>query len=252
MPSVYYQDDYVTLYHGNCFEVMDSMADESIDCVITDPPYSERTHQKASKKVANGVVSHGIDTFDSFSDEKLYEVYDEMARITKGWIVSTIDYNHAFKFETEPPKNMRQMRIGVWVKNNPTPQISGDRPSQGWEAISYLYKKNLRAWWNAGGAHGNYVSNLATPTGHPTPKPIAMVSSFVERFSKNNDIILDPFAGGGTTLLAARNLGRKVIGVELEEKYCELIAKRLSQETFDFSKLSDQNEKETFIQESLI
>jgi site-specific DNA-methyltransferase (adenine-specific) len=249
--SLYYQDDYVTLYHGDSFEAMEQLADESIDCVITDPPYSERTHQKASKKVSNGVVSHGITTFDAFTDERLYQAYDEMARITKGWVVSTVDYNHAFRFEQEPPNGMRQMRIGVWVKNNPTPQISGDRPAQGWEAISYLYKTDKRGWWNAGGAHGNYVSNLATPTGHPTPKPISMVSSFVERFSNPNELILDPFAGGGTTLVAARNLGRKAIGVELEEKYCELIAKRLSQDTFDFSKLQEVV-KETYTQESLI
>lgn len=250
--SLYYQDDYITLYHANSFEVMASMGDQSIDAIITDPPYSERTHQKASKPVANGKVSHGIDTFASFTDERLYQAFDEMARLTRGWIISTLDYNHAFRFENEPPKGMRQMRIGVWVKNNPTPQISGDRPAQGWEAISYLYKKDLRAWWNAGGSHGNYVSNLATPTGHPTPKPISMVSSFVERFTKPDETILDPFAGGGTTLIAARNLGRKAIGVEIEEKYCELIAKRLSQETFDFSKLASQTEKETYTMESLI
>jgi site-specific DNA-methyltransferase (adenine-specific) len=235
--TIYYQDNYVTLHHANSFEIMAELENESIDCVITDPPYSERTHQKASKKMSNGVVTHGIDTFGSFTDELLYKAYDEMARISKGWVVSTLDYNHAFRFETEPPQGMRQMRIGVWVKNNPTPQISGDRPAQGWEAISYLYKKDIRAWWNAGGAHGNYVSNLATPSGHPTPKPIIMVSSFVERFSNPNDLILDPFAGGGTTLLAARNMGRRAIGVELDEAYCELIAKRLSQQTFDFELL---------------
>lgn len=248
--GIYYQDQYVTLHHGNSFEIMAQLDDESIDCVITDPPYSERTHAKASKKQSNGVVTHGIDTFDSFTDQKLYEAYDEMARVSKGWVVSTLDYNHAFRFETEPPKGMRQMRIGVWVKNNPTPQISGDRPAQGWEAISYLYKQDKRGWWNGGGYPGNYVTNLATPTGHPTPKPVGIVSSFVERFSNPNDTILDPFAGGGTTLLAARNLGRKAIGVELEEKYCEMIAKRLSQETFDFSQLN--NVKEVYSQESLI
>lgn len=230
----YYQDDWITLYHGDSFNLMSEMQDESFDCVITDPPYSERTHKKASKKLSNGVVTHGINTFDSFTDERLYEAYDEMARLTKGWIVSTLDYNHAFQFETQPPKTMRQMRIGVWVKNNPTPQISGDRPAQGWEAISYLYKKDIRAWWNGNGLHGNYVSNLASPTGHPTPKPLVMVSSFVERFSNPGMSILDPFAGGGTTLLAARSLGRKVVGIELEEKYCELIANRLSQQTFVF------------------
>lgn len=246
--SLYYQDDLVTLYHGNSFETMSEMPDESIDCVITDPPYTERTHTKVRNKIQGG-IREGV-SFDSFTDADLENALAECGRISKGWVIATLDYNHAFKFETQPPQGLRQMRVGVWVKNNPTPQITGDRPAQGWEAISYLHKPH-KANWNGGGAHGNYVSNLATPTGHPTPKPLIMISNFVERFSNESDTIFDPFAGGGTTLLAARNLGRKVIGVELEEKYCELIAKRLSQTTFDFNKLT-QATQEVYEQASLI
>jgi len=238
MTKPYYQDDSVTLYHSDAFEVMNSFIDESIDVVITDPPYAERTHKNAKKndpKLGYGVKAVN---FDSFDEKALRMAYEEMSRITKTWIVSTIDYNFAFLFEESPLEGMTQKRIGVWVKNNPMPQISADRPSQGWEAISYLHKLGKRSSWNGGGLHGNYISNLAAPTGHPTPKPLTMVSSFVERFSNQNDLILDPFAGGGTTLLAARNLGRKVIGVEMEEKYCELIASRLQQQAFDLEGLS--------------
>jgi site-specific DNA-methyltransferase (adenine-specific) len=227
----YFQNELVTLYHGDSFEVMESMADESVDCVITDLPYTERTHKKA-RAVTSGVITEGI-SFDSFTEEKLFFALEECGRVSKSWVISTLDYNHAFRLETEPPAGLRQMRIGVWVKNNPTPQITGDRPGQGWEAISYLHKPK-KANWNGGGMHGNYVSNTATSTGHPTPKPLAMVSSFVQRFSNKGELVFDPFAGGGTTLLAARNLGRRAVGVELEEKYCELIANRLSQEAFDF------------------
>jgi site-specific DNA-methyltransferase (adenine-specific) len=232
--SIYYQDDYVTLYHGDSLELMSSFANESFDCVITDPPYTERTHKKARANTATG-VREGI-SFNAFTTESLNSALAECGRLTKGWVVATLDYNHAFAYETAPPLGLRQMRIGVWVKNNPMPQITGDRPAQGWEAISYLHKPG-KAVWNGGGQHGNYVSNLAAPTGHPTPKPLIMVSSFIERFSNPNEIVLDPFAGGGTTLLAARNLGRKVVGIEIDEKWCELIAKRLSQQTFDFELL---------------
>ena len=230
----YFQNDLVTLYHGDCLGFMKTMADESVDCVITDPPYSERTHKNAKKN--DSTVGYGVKAihFDSFTEEDLLNAYNEMSRITKSWIVSNIDYNHAFRFESTPPNGMTQKRIGVWVKNNPMPQISADRPGQGWEAISYLHKTNKKSEWNGGGYAGNYVSNLATATGHPTPKPLSMVSSFVQRFSNPNDLIIDPFAGGGTTLLAARNLGRKAIGIELDEKYCEIIANRLSQDAFDF------------------
>lgn len=247
--SIYYQDDYVTLHLADSFEVMDSMPDQSIDCVITDPPYSERTHSNAKSNKGKG---HGTSTIDfkSFTDSDLLQSFNEMARLTKSWVIATIDYNHAFGFETNPPKGLEQKRIGVWMKTNPMPQISADRPAQGWEAITYLHRTDTKSSWNGGGNHGNYYSSLATPTGHPTPKPIAMLTSFVERFTNPGETIFDPFAGGGTTLIAARNLGRKAIGVELEEKYCELIAKRLSQDTFDFSKLPVV--KEIYTHESLI
>lgn len=234
MREPYYEDEFVTLYHGDCREVMATLEDNSIDCVITDPPYSERTHKNAKKNDSDKGYAVKAVHFDSFTYEDMRQSFDEMARLTKGWVVATVDYTYAFEFETNPPQGMTQKRIGVWVKNNPMPQPSGDRPAQGWEAISYLHKTGFRSKWNAGGSHGNYVSSLATPTGHPTPKPLPMVSSFVERFSNPGELILDPFAGGGTTLLAARSLSRRVIGVELDEQYCELIAKRLSQQTFDF------------------
>lgn len=230
----YFEQEGITLYHGNSLDIMASMADESFDAVITDPPYSERTHKNAKKN--DSALGYGVKAihFDSFTEEMLFRAYNEMSRLTKSWLISNIDYNFAFKFETEPPLGMTQKRIGVWVKNNPMPQISADRPSQGWEAISYLHKTGKRSIWNGGGLHGNYVTNLATPTGHPTPKPLSMVTSFVERFTNTGDVILDPFAGGGTTLLAARNLQRKAIGIELDEKYCELIANRIGQGSFDF------------------
>jgi site-specific DNA-methyltransferase (adenine-specific) len=232
--SLYYQDEFVTLYHGDCFELMPTLETGSIDCVITDPPYSERTHKNAKKNDSDKGYAVKAVHFDSFTYEDMRNAFDEMTRLTKAWIVATVDYRYAFEFEDNPPEGMTQKRIGMWVKNNPMPQVSGDRPTQGWEAISYLHKSGIRSKWNGGGLHGNYVSNLATPTGHPTPKPITMVSSFVERFSNVGELILDPFAGGGTTLLAARNLGRKVIGIEKDEQYCELIANRLSQQSFDF------------------
>jgi site-specific DNA-methyltransferase (adenine-specific) len=74
-------------------------------------------------------------------------------------------------------------------------------------------------------------------TGHPTPKPIPLMGNLIEKCP--DGVIADPFAGSGATLIAARNLGRKTIGVELEEKYCEIIASRLANQTFDFSQLED-------------
>lgn len=84
--------------------------------------------------------------------------------------------------------------------------------------------------WKGGGKHGNYTLPTAQGEGHPTSKPLAMVEDWIEKFTDRGAMVLDPFAGSGTTLRAAKNLGRQAIGVELEERYCEIIAKRLAQD----------------------
>jgi len=69
---------------------------------------------------------------------------------------------------------------------------------------------------------------------HPTPKPVSLMRRMIENSSDIDDLVLDPFVGSGTTLVAAKELGRKAIGIEIEERYCEIAAKRLSQEILQF------------------
>lgn len=240
--TIYYQDDYVTLYHGDAREVMANMADQSVTAVITDPPYTERTHSKARanshKENGRHVIREGITAFGSITDEDLEQILSECGRVSEGWVIATLDYRHAIQFDQTPPAGLKSQRVGVWVKTNPTPQLTGDRPAQGWEAISYLHREQGRSKWNGGGHHGNYISPIAPPEGHPTAKPLPMLADMVRKFTNHGDTVLDPFAGSGTTLRAAVNEGRKAIGIELEEKYCEIIATRLSQGAFDFGEVT--------------
>ena len=235
--AIYYQDDHVTLYHGDSRKALPAMADSSVQAVITDPPYSENTHKMAKSNKGKG---HGVKAieFAPFTDEDLFATLTECGRVSERWVVANLDYKHAFKIDSEPLAGLRVMRIGVWVKTNPMPQISADRPGQGWEAIAYLHKESVKPSWSGGGKHGNYILPIAQNEGHPTSKPLSMVSDLVTRFTKHGDTILDPFAGSGTTLRAAKNNGRKAIGYEIDEAYCELIATRLSQDVFDFGAIA--------------
>jgi site-specific DNA-methyltransferase (adenine-specific) len=230
--SLYYQDDLVTLHHGDSREGLTSMPDRSVAVVITDPPYSENTHQMAKSNRGKGHGARDI-KFKSFTDADLFLMLAECGRISDRWVIANLDYKHAFKVDAEPPTGLRTLRIGVWVKTNPMPSISADRPAQGWEAIAYMHREDTKPMWNGGGKHGNYILPTAQNEGHPTSKPLPMISDWVRRFTNHGDTILDPFAGSGTTLRAAVDNGRKAIGYELDEAYCEVIAKRLSQGALD-------------------
>lgn len=236
--KLYYQDDSVTLYHGSSIGGMAGMEDASVKAILTDPPYTERTHEGArsnSKDATAGgrVLSGSKAAFGSITDEELRKVMVECGRVSRSWVVATLAYQHSFEFDIEPPEGLRMMRVGVWVKTNPMPQISADRPGTGWESIAYMHRADTKPAWNGGGKHGNYILPTAQGEGHPTSKPLSMVSDWVRRFTEHGDTILDPFAGSGTTLRAAVDNGRKAIGYEINEAYCEVIAKRLSQGALD-------------------
>ena len=235
--SIYYQDERVTLHHGDCREVLAGMSDASVDAVITDPPYTERTHGMAKTNKGSG---HGVKavTFASITDNDLRHALRECGRVSRRWVVASLDYAHAVEFDHEPPHGLRVLRLGVWVKSNPMPQISADRPAQGWESIAYMHRADVKPTWTGGGRAGNFVLPTAQGEEHPTAKPLPMVRQFVQWFTEPGDVVLDPFAGSGTTLRAALDEGRRAIGVELDERYCEVIARRLSQDVLDFGEVT--------------
>ena len=87
--------------------------------------------------------------------------------------------------------------------------------------------------WNGGGTHAVWRVNKENSE-HPTGKPLGLVQRFCGLFSEEGETILDPFAGGGTTLVAAKNLGRRAVGIEIDERHCATTASRLSQNVLDF------------------
>lgn len=245
--SVYYEDESVTLYHGDALDVLRATSSQSVDAVITDPPFDARTHSMARSNVEAYGTSKGRGrpfggtssvAFQPLTHDDQTALFAGLGRVTRRWVVSNLSTHTAFRFEIDPPPGLKMLRVGVWVKTNPMPIMSADRPAMGWEPIAYLHRDDTKPTWNGGGRAGNYVMPTSQGSGHPTQKPLDMVRDFVQRFTNPGDTILDPFAGTGTTLRAAVDEGRRVIGVEADERWCEVIANRLAQTVLDFGDAS--------------
>ncbi len=242
----YYERDGIVLYCGDSREVLPTL--EAVDHVITDPPYARDVYQRLgmpNTKVGSGTPGRlgiGNHQYSSASIEKLAvgsigfidEMLDGVAldieRLTKRWalVFSDAESIHRWRAQLEAA-GMRYVRTGAWVKPDPMPQFSGDRPSVGFEPCTIVHSQGPMRW-NGGGLPAVWTYNIAKGDArpdHPCPKPLPLMMRLVEQFTDRNETILDPCAGSATTLVAAKTLGRKAIGIELEEGWCEDAARRL-------------------------
>jgi site-specific DNA-methyltransferase (adenine-specific) len=120
-------------------------------------------------------------------------------------------------------------RTCLWVKPDGKPQYRGDRPGTGYESIVACHAPG-RSTWNGGGSHGVFtVPRGGEPrTGHQTQKPLVLMEMLVRLFSNGGELILDPFAGSGTTGVAALRLGRRFLGWEKDSTYANAARRRLA------------------------
>lgn len=229
LPKPYYEDDAVKIYLGDCRDVLPTLG--RVDLVLTDPPFSEKTHSEARTARNYGFSSGDTDrpliTFEPLDYE---DICERLAMTdTRRWLVAFMDWRYIARLAEVPLPDYRFVRFGVWVKPNSAPQFTGDRPAQGWEGIAFLHWEDEKLCWNGGGSRAVWTYPKEPNNQHPTQKPEALIRELIGLFSEVGDLILDPFMGSGTTLRAAKDLGRKAIGIEIEEKYCEIAANRMSQ-----------------------
>lgn len=224
-----------TLHLGDCLPFLRSLPDKSVDHVITDPPYEAEAHtlQRRTKKTGAEfaqVIECPLD-FGAISEADRSEVGRQVARVSRRWSLVFCQAEAVQSWRSSlVVGGAVYKRACVWVKPDAMPQLTGDRPGMGYESFVCAHAPG-RSRWNGGGRVGVYVENKNRSdlqrSGHPTQKPVALMEALVRDFTDPGETILDPFAGSGTTGVAAIRLGRKFIGCELSPKYHAVATKRL-------------------------
>ncbi len=215
--GAYYQDDHATIYHGDCLEIMDGL---EFDVIVTDPPYGiNATDHRSQPGAASWDAIVGDENTDMVA--ALFELIDGPAVV--------------FGANNFPELLPHRGRWICWDKRltRQADKMLGSAFELAWVNTDSGKDRMLRC------LHGGVVN--ANGHGlrrvHPTEKPVPMLAELIETVCPPGTI-LDPFMGSGTTLRAAKDLGRRSIGIEIDERYCEIAAKRLGQEVLQFEEVA--------------
>lgn len=228
---LFYQDDWAIIYCGDCLEIMPLMKPESVDLVVTDPPFfMPATHYQSR-----------INWQRTWGDTSILKVFWErvmemaIPRIKKtGHFLTFCNHESYPVFYPVMYERFDFLKSLIWDKKhvglgrvwrNQHEMIIAAR----WDSAEFNENGKLRA---------DILYFEATPSAnreHPVEKPLDLLSDLIETTTFQNNSILDPFLGSGTTCVAAKNLNRKSIGIEINPKYCEIAVKRLRQEVFNFT-----------------
>ena len=218
-PQPYYQDDAVTIYHGDCLEVL---AWAEADVLLTDPPYGIDWQQPAYRAVG---ASEGTRTRQhlGIQNDDTTLARDEMlahwGKSKPGLVFGSA--------EVPPPAGTR--RTLVWQKPADSGLFGSTIWRKDWEPVFMVGKwpqvpaTESSIVRSACGSHREYAQGV-----HPHAKPTDLLKKLLVVMPAG--MVADPFCGSGSTLRAAKDLGRRAIGVELDEAYCEIAARRCAQE----------------------
>lgn len=241
MNEPYFQDEYVTLHLGDCIETMRSLDSQVAHTILTDPPFSSggrRENARSLRKTMTRSVADddwirgdGMSTAGFTYMMRLCAMEWRRLLVPGGHLLSFIDWRMSHTLATA-------MEAGDLIQY---PTLVWDKTHFGMGSV-FRNQHEFILHFAAGSARkpqrrnvGNVLSCKPVRGGdHPTEKPEDLLRTLLSVVSAEGDTILDPFAGSGSTLLAAKSLGMKSIGIEADERYCEVIANRLSQGSLDF------------------
>jgi site-specific DNA-methyltransferase (adenine-specific) len=220
----------IDLRRGDCFapDGLPSLPDRSVDAILTDPPFDQRTHRAAVElgpRIEGKRSVAGELPFPPLDAAMLATLAQHFARVARRWIVvfSGERQIEAWAAAIEAA-GARVVRVGLALRTNPRPQMSGDRPAPPADFLVIAYASPGRMSWNGGGKAGAWRSPPARfdtdgETVHPTQKPIALMRELVEDFTDPGELVCDPSAGSGSTAIACKELGRRFIGWEVSDAY---------------------------------
>lgn len=207
--------------HGDCIDVMNIFPSNSINCIITDPPYFlPATHYQSRTKFSRNFCDLGI------LEHFIKNVFKEMIRILKddGIIYIFCDGQSYPIFYYHLYSHCKKERPLIW---NKCASLLGYTWRHQHEIILFAEMSNAKPV-NTG--DGDIIKCKAVKIKerlHPAEKPIELLSKLIKKSTKEGDIILDPFAGSGSTLVSAKNLNRNFIGIDVSKEYCKIAKDRI-------------------------
>jgi len=225
-----------TLYCGDCRELLPSIG--RVDSVVTDPPYNAEAHG-ANRILGKGrkreMRERALD-FNALTSDQQDFVSVWAAKNCNGWMLAFCQAEAVASWrDSMEAAGQKWRRAMVWVKPDSSPQLTGDRPAQGYESIAASWCGEGRSVWNGGGRRGVFVvckhdrgnGHGDRSNEHPTQKPVALMDDLVHLFSQRGAIVCDPFMGSGTTGVSCLRTDRNFIGIEKDPRYFEMACRRI-------------------------
>lgn len=220
------------LWNGDCLELMKDMRDESVDLVVIDPPYKLTSGGSSGTKVRGCI---GRNDNDNASSGKIFkynkikssdwfkEIYRVLKEQTHCYVMCNDKYVKEYLVEAENA-GFKEVNILTWAKGMHTPTQYYMKNTE----FILMFRKGASKYINNLGSFSLIdIKGIKGNKKHPSEKPVELMEYLIRNSSNNEDIILDCFMGSGSTGVAALNLHRKFIGIELDEKYFNIAKERI-------------------------